>query len=153
MIHPPGRDEDGGTDVGREDGAALVEFALVVTLLLTLVIGTITYGLILGLHQSVTHAASAAARSAVVVPGEDAAVVSRAETVATEQLSWLGSKADVLTVEVPTPTPCPGVPSARCVTVTVRYPYQEHPLIPSFLGLPVPEQIASTATLELEDVA
>lgn len=139
--------------VEREDGAALVEFALVVTLLLTMVIGMLTYGLVLGLHQSVTHAAAAAARSAVVVPGEDAAVVARATTVASEQLSWLGAKADAITVDVPAPAPCPGLPSARCVTVTVRYPYQDRPLIPSFLGLPVPEQIASTATLELEAVS
>lgn len=139
--------------MGREDGAALVEFALVVTLLLTFVIGTLTYGLILGLHQSVTHAASAAARSAAVVPGEDAAVVARARAVATDQVSWLGAKADAVTVDVPTPGPCPGAPSARCVTVTVRYPYAERPLIPSFLGLPVPDAVSSTAVLELEAVS
>jgi Flp pilus assembly protein TadG len=132
-----------------EDGAALVEFALVSVLLLLLVIGILSYGLILGLHQSITHTASAAARAAVVVPPDE--IPQTITAVVDRQLSWLGGRGDLIT---PTHAivPCNGSPARQCVRVTVSYPYQQAPFIPSLLGLPIPQTITSTATLELEDL-
>ena len=42
-------------------GQALIEFALVLPLLLVLILGTFQVGLLLGLHQSLSHAAREAA--------------------------------------------------------------------------------------------
>ncbi|MTV25044.1 hypothetical protein FTX61_06375 [Nitriliruptoraceae bacterium ZYF776] len=130
----------------EESGAALVEFALVVIPLLLLLIGMITYGLILGLQQSVVHTASAAARAAIVTPADQ--IETRIDQVAGQQLSWLGSRGTHVST---TSTVGPCAASGReCVTVTVTYPYKDQPIIPGFLGLPVPDRITSTATLELE---
>lgn len=141
----------------HDDGAALVEFALVVVLLLTLLLGTISYGLILGLHQSVTHAASAAARAAIVVPavpGQDRedAIRERVNETVAEQLAWLGTKREhVLPVAEPVVIDCPGS-TGRCVRVVVAYPYDQHPIIPTFPFVFTPEWISSTAVLELEPI-
>ena len=133
-----------------EGGAALVEFALVLIPLMLLFYGTVMYGLILGLQQSITHTASAAARAAIVTPEQD--IPDRVEEVATQQLSWLGSKAVHFDDPAPVVGPCgySGDSDRRCVTVTIRYPYAEHPIVPTLLGIPVPTALSSTATLELE---
>lgn len=132
----------------REDGAALVELALVIVVLLTLVVGTITYGMALGLHQSITHAASSAARAAITLPAHDAgAIDARARGVVDDQLAWLGARSD----HVQTHTrvePCSG--AGQCVHIEVTYPYGTMPIVPSFLGLPIPEHIGSTAVAQLE---
>ncbi len=47
----------------RERGAAAVEFALVVPLLLTLVFGIISYGYLLSFRQSLSQAAAEGARA------------------------------------------------------------------------------------------
>lgn len=130
----------------REDGAALVEFAFVATLLLTLVIGMITYGLALGLNQSIVHTASAAARAGVVVTPDE--VPGRVDAVSAQQLSWLGSRGSHVDTSHAI-EPCVSS-TATCLTVTVSYPYAEQPLVPSFLGLPLPDTLSSTAVLEME---
>lgn len=130
----------------RESGAALLEFALVLVPLLLLFIGIITYGLILGLQQSIVHTASAAARAAIVTPTDQ--ISTRVDQVAGQQLSWLGSRG----THVSTTTvvgPCASS-TRECVTVTVSYPYGDQPIIPSLLGIPTPTTLTSTATLELE---
>lgn len=50
----------------REDGAVLVEFALVLPLLLLLVLGTMQFGIFLNAKINETHLASSAARYAAV---------------------------------------------------------------------------------------
>jgi Flp pilus assembly protein TadG len=52
----------------RERGAAFVEFALVVPLLFSLVLGGLTGGIVLSRKQSLTHAAREGARYGAVVP-------------------------------------------------------------------------------------
>lgn len=125
-----------------EAGAAIVEFAIVSLLLVTLLVGVVSYGLILGLHQSITHAASEAARSAIG-PSTDDAV----RQVARDRLAWL--PADRLPL-VDVPPPVRGVGACTsCIEVTVSYPYRGNELIPSFL--PVPEVLTSTAVVDLGD--
>lgn len=137
-----------GVIKNHEEGAALVEMALVIVVLLTLVVGTITYGMALGLHQSITHAASSAARASITLSADDvAAIDARARSAVDGQLSWLGTRA----THVQTQTrvePCSDV--GQCVHITVTYPYGAMPIVPSFLGLPIPEHIGSTAVAQLE---
>lgn len=68
----------------KEDGAALIEFAIVLPLLLTLIFGTIEFGLFFFNKQVLTNAVREGARRGVVmrsqprsVSEEDAAVVAR----------------------------------------------------------------------------
>ena len=52
----------------REDGAAAVEFALVVPLLLLLLFGIISYGYMLSFRQALSQSAAEGARAAAVSP-------------------------------------------------------------------------------------
>lgn len=123
-----------------EDGAAIVEFAIVTTLLSTLLLGIVSYGLILGLHQSITHAASEAARAAIAAPNDLGAV----EQVAHDRLSWLPGDRRSLVAVAASHQGC-----ANCIHVTVSYPYAGNELVPSFL--PTPAVLSSTAVLDLGD--
>ncbi len=67
---PPGHQPGGGMRRGpRERGAAAVEFALVLPLLLLLVLGGIDYGLYFSDSMALRDAARAGARSAALEPG------------------------------------------------------------------------------------
>lgn len=133
----------------EEDGAALVEFALVLIPLLLLTIGTLGFALTLGLQQSVTHAASAAAReSAVVVAdsstGREAAIQGRSEEVVAEQLSWLGAAVPAVTTEFP---------DGRVrVTVATDNPFRGIGLTLGPLDVRPPARLSSSATIDLEDL-
>lgn len=52
----------------REDGAALVEFALVISLLFLIIFGIIEFGRIFNAQITVTHAAREGARIGVITP-------------------------------------------------------------------------------------
>lgn len=124
-----------------ESGAALVEFGLVLVPLLILVVGALIFSLTLGLQQSTTHAASAAAREAVVAPGNDpAAIQTRVNQVVGQQLSWLPAA---------NPTsPATIVDGRVTVTVTVDNPFSAL----GIFGLRPPAQLTSEAVLQLENV-
>jgi Flp pilus assembly protein TadG len=80
-----------------ERGATLVEAALVLPVFLLILFGIIGFGVDLGLQQSVTHAASEAARGAISAPslnpGEAACTAWKNEVTASiaSSLSWLPS--------------------------------------------------------------
>lgn len=85
-------------DRDRERGAALVEFSLVMVLLITLLLGIITFGLLLSLKQTITQASAEGARAAVTAFGTPAAAtlpaakadaVARAEARAREVMGWV----------------------------------------------------------------
>jgi Flp pilus assembly protein TadG len=65
MSMPKSRREPGARGRG-DDGVALVEFAFVSVLLLTLVFGIISFGLILSFKQDLTRAAAEGARAGAV---------------------------------------------------------------------------------------
>lgn len=134
---PPPHVHDG------ERGAALVEFALVLIPLLILIIGTLAFALTLGLQQSVTHAASAAAREAVVAePGEE---LDTARAAVGSQLSWLGGSApagdDVVVA----------VDDRVTVTIEMDNPFRGIGFTARFFGNEIdvrpPAQLRSSATL------
>ena len=81
-----------------ETGAALVEFSLVAVLLITLLLGIISFGLLLSLKQTITQSAAEGARAAVTAFGTPAAAdlvaakadaVDRAEARAREVMGWV----------------------------------------------------------------
>jgi Flp pilus assembly protein TadG len=96
-----------------ERGAELLEFALVVVLLITLLYGIITYGVILAAQATVTQAAADAARSGIVqgtgtqtcngTNGVSAAGCAAVQEAATD-LGWMNKNGCVETVVTTTPT-------------------------------------------------
>ncbi len=141
----------------RDDGAAAVEFALVVPLLVLLLFGIISYGVMLSLRQTISQAAAEGARAAAVEFTEDE---KQAEGVAAvdEALNSFGitcaggalvkNGGNVGSCEVTAPGPCqPAAPGVTCVRVTITYDYRDHPIVPSFpgVGYVMPSQLSYSA--------
>ena len=136
-----------------ERGAELIEFAVVIVLLITLLYGIITYGVILAAQATVTQAAADAARSGIVAASAN--VVSQAEAQAGTDVGWMnkgtcGTSGTTITC-VATEIPCPSNAANTCVKVTVTYNYGSSPLFPELPGLGVitPSTISSTNILQL----
>ncbi len=72
----------------REDerGAEMIEFAIVVVLLITLLYGLITYGVILAAQSTITQAAADASRSGIVTAST---AVATAEAQACADIGWM----------------------------------------------------------------
>lgn len=149
-----------------ERGAAAVEFALVVPLLLLLVFGIVQYGYMLTYRQAISQGAAEAARSAAVSFGTtSSAKVALAVTTLNQTLSAQGvtcgisggatsgnltrSGTTVGTCSV-TVAACANQTTVNCVTVTVDHSYKDHPLIPSVgLGIAMPDHLAYTAVAQV----
>lgn len=156
-------------DPGEDErGAELIEFAVVVVLLITLLYGIITYGLILGAQATITQAAADAARSGIV---SSSTAVSTAESQACTDVGWMNktcgtpvtyntsnctfspNPADAITAFACTEN-CPSnsVNSVNtCLAVTVSYNYAGTPLFPELPGLNVitPSTMFSTNVVQL----
>jgi Flp pilus assembly protein TadG len=160
-----------------ERGAELLEFALVVVLLITLLYGIITYGVILAAQSTVTQAAADGARAGIVqgtgttncngntVSAAGCAAVQQAST----DLGWMNKGTCYQTVTsngVTTPVggsisnpiscaattvACPSNAVNTCLSLTVSYNYASAPLFPELPGLSVitPSTISSTNVLQL----
>lgn len=141
-----------------DDGAALLEFALVSILLFTLIFGIIQFGLILSFDQDVTRAAAEGARGgAVAVPLSsetyDVAAQNAATSATREAVEQMGGRFEgtgcttagmQCTVSI---IDCPEQPSFRCVQVRVVYDYDSSPLygnIPLISAF-YPDQVQATS--------
>lgn len=130
----------------QEDGAAAVEFALVLIPLLTLVLGVLGYGFMLSFRQSVSQAAAEGARAAAVAPpsaNRQAIAFAAIETAMSKKCNVPGT---YLTCAVSTPSSC-----TTCVAVTATYAYTSDPTKPVFLGLGLvmPDKLTYTATARI----
>ena len=78
------------TRLGRRDerGAEMVEFAFVVVLLIALLYGIISYGLVLAAQSTITQAAADGARAGIVASSIGAATA--AENQASTDIGWMG---------------------------------------------------------------
>ena len=163
--------------VGRrargDQGAAIVEFALVAVLLLTIVFGIINFGLILSFKQDVTRAAAEGARAgAVALPSTTEGFLDArrlAADVATRQavegfnqecgVGGMSCIAQIHDCDFTPPNDTSEVPNAGysttpapdCVTVKITYDYENDPIIvPVPLFEPfIPEQIKATSVVRL----
>ena len=133
----------------------MIEFSLVAGLLMFFIYAIAAFGLILAQKNSITQAATEGARSALSVPGvalpTDTQRTTQALTTVAKTLSWMGSKfqaGDATAVIDGCSSPAD---TARCITVTITYPYATRPLLPQApgLGLITPNQIKSTAVLRI----
>ena len=109
--------------LGRHDerGAEMVEFAFVVVLLIALLYGIISYGLVLAAQSTVTQAAADAARSGIVV-SSTAAAVATAEGQAANDVSWMGKGCHETGVTGSASSPITCAASARDLPVERQQP-------------------------------
>lgn len=123
---------------GRERGAAAVEFALILPLLLVIVFGIVNFGFMLSDRQAVSQAAAEGARAAAVALSNQEAAGEGAirDALGTQRLSCAGN---VCTVDI---APCANDASKQCATADVTLAYA--PLIPGF-DLIFPDDLSYTA--------
>lgn len=121
-----------------DEGAALVEFALVSVLLATLIFGIINFGLLLSFKQDMTRAAAEGARQgAVAYPASDALVDAQAATATAVQGFDRTCNSGGLTCNVDVHDCDQAIPDADwaastdpdCVTVELVYDYDHYPLL------------------------
>ena len=148
----------------HERGAAAVEFAIVVPLLLLLLFGIISYGYMLSFRQAISQGAAEGARAAAVKPSGTATTtlqtVMRAAiddalgsysvrcngTSLEHQTggSWVPAVSCTLTVAA-----CTNNATANCATVALSYTYSDDPLVPKIPLVPVPDTLSYTTSVEI----
>jgi Flp pilus assembly protein TadG len=151
-----------------ESGAELVEFAFVVVLLIALLYGIISYGLILGAQATLNQAAADGARAGIVVPSTTTAALcatttspatpcSTADGEAGNDVGWMdkgtcATSATIITC-VTTEAPCPSNANVECLTTVVKYNYAASPLFPELPGMDVitPSTLTATNTLQISN--
>ena len=138
--------------LGKQRGAAAIEFAVVFVFFFAIFYGIVSYSLPMLMMQSFNNAAAEAARQAVaLVPGE-ADYQANSQTVVNDALGWMSATAFARVI-----TTASGPDSDSIFSVTVSYPYKDHPLVP-FLSLPgvgqiprVPDNLTATASIKLSE--
>lgn len=130
-----------------QDGAAVVEFALVVPLLLAILCGVISYGYMLSFRQAMSQGAAEGARAAAVwaaayTTAQDAERTAAARAAIGQATDSYGVDCDSGATCTVTIVPCA---TARCVRVTVTYPYGTDPLTPQLPFVPMPDTLSYTA--------
>ena len=124
-------------------GAVAAEFALLLPVLLTILFGTIEFGMIMYSRELITNASREGARAGIVQvsPKPTAGTIT---TIATTYLTGTGISLAQVTIAVPAFGGGTGTPVT--VTATYRYPWLI-PYIPTLLGLPAPLPIAMSTTM------
>ncbi|GAA1521653.1 pilus assembly protein [Nocardioides humi] len=125
----------------RDRGAAAVEFALILPVLMLIVVGIINYGDMLSVRQSVSQAASEGARAAAVTTGSDTERMTTARKAVDDALAAQQQECTASGCTV-TIAPCAGEATKQCATVKVEIAYDG--LIPGF-GLVLPDTLTYTA--------
>jgi Flp pilus assembly protein TadG len=138
-----------------ERGAELLEFAFVVVLLITLLYGIITYGVILAAQATITQAAADGARSGSVTTTPAATAEAQAAT----DVGWMnkgtcglpGSGTAITCYATPVACPSNLSGNQQCLKVTVTYNYNSNPIFPLLPGLSLitPSVISSTNVIQI----
>jgi Flp pilus assembly protein TadG len=141
-----------------ERGAAVLEFALVVVLLMMFIYGIAAFGILLATKNNITHAAAEGARSALSVSDLPAATldarrITQAQNTVASRLSYLGSKyqASDTSATIGLCNASDPADTSKCITVTITYPWSARPIIPSApgLGIVMPNNLRATAVVRL----
>lgn len=140
----------------KQAGGAAIEFAVVFPLFFMIFYAIVTYGLIMVAQQSITLAAEEGARAALRFAADNAARDTNAQNAAIGTGSAAAWLADRLDFDGGLLESCPySVGTSRCYRVTVTYPdYRTNPLVPliigPLMGVVVPEQLSSTAVVQID---
>ncbi len=116
-------------------GAAVVEFALILPLLLLLVFGIIEFGFLIYNKAMITNASREAARTGIVYrsdrSGVDTVIAATVDNYLEDFLVTFGGTGIHTTTTIPTTTT--GLSTGESLTVTVTYPYQ-FLIVPAFIS-------------------
>lgn len=136
-----------------------VEFALVAPLLLLLIFGIISYGVMLSFRQNLSQAAAEGARAAAVAPAsptdpEEYGAVAQAEAAVASALGdgYACSRGALLKDDVAVGV-CK-IEESSCeagscpYTVELSYRYGDHPLVPKFPLIPMPNVLSYSSSAE-----
>lgn len=134
----------------REDrGAAAVEFALIVPLLLLLVFAMISFGMMLSFRQTLSQAATEGARAAAV-ERDPTERETQAFDAVNDAMAAVNKRCGTggLVCDVGAATTCG---SGQCITVTVTYAYRDNPMVVSapFADELLPEELTYAATVRV----
>ncbi|MEY2452302.1 MAG: hypothetical protein QOD92_1876 [Acidimicrobiaceae bacterium] len=131
-----------------DQGMAVVEMALVGTILVFLLFGILVFGYLMSFRQNMVQAASEGARAGAVAASGNASA--DATAAAQQSIGGFHSCTDGLTCAVVEGF-CPSAPTIHCVTVTLTYDYENHPLLPDvpIIGAFLPDTITATAVAEV----
>lgn len=119
-----------------------MEFALIVPILIMLVFGVLSYGLMLSFRQSISQSAAEGARAAAVAPAtaDRQAIAFEAIGAAMDATCNAG----YLVCTAATPAAC------GCMEVTVTYDYAADPSKPKLMfGFALPDRLSYTAVAEI----
>jgi Flp pilus assembly protein TadG len=131
--------------------------AFVLVPLSMMLFGIIVYGYLMSFRQNMTQAAAEGARAGAVAPRDNDPLTHvyayNQALAATEQA--LGSFDESctngrMTCEITFPV-CPDSPGFTCVTVTVRYDYEHHALMPDIplVSAAIPSEFVSSSTAQI----
>jgi Flp pilus assembly protein TadG len=123
-------------------GAAAVEFALVLPLLLTLVLGSIDWGWFFFIDQLVTNAAREGARAGSVLPPRPTSTASQAEDAAEQAASAYLTRATLAPKGVAASFTT--VDGTDAIQVTITYPVGS---LTGFLSALMPANAVATAVM------
>lgn len=127
-----------------EDGAAVLEFAIVATVLLAILYGIVSFGVLLAVEHSLTHAAAEGARAAVgAADGQEVATSADATR---DAIGWLAGWVEPSDVTSSIST-CSYDATLDCVRVRIDYPYSSRPVLPAFplVGFVIPDNVRTEA--------
>lgn len=130
-----------------QEGAAALELAATLPVLLLLFWGVLTYGLFFAFEHQVNEATAGAARDAVSARTETDAI-SVAQSSVDQRLGAFSGLVDPASVTV-TVADCPTLPGVRCITVAVDHDYRARPVVPAIVTSALPERVDSTSVVQL----
>lgn len=143
-----------------DDGSTLVEFSFVFILFVFITYALVAFGMALSMKHTLTQASAEGARAAIPAwqwcrsqPDPDGcvadAVAARARQVIADAQG--AARAGVATITPVIGSCTGGSGSARCVTLTVDYPYGAAPIVPSApgLGVVLPDHMRSTSVVQV----
>lgn len=146
-----------------QQGAAAVEFALLVPLICILVFATMSYAYMFSFRQTLSQATAEGARAAVggskgtgcsptaaSFPAGICPAQSAASSAVANVMGQYGMACGTnhLSCTLSQPTACTAG-AGTCMTVTVSYPYRDHDLLPTVpgLGFTLPSQLSFSTTV------
>ena len=132
-------------------GAASVEFAVVVPVLLLLMLGIVYYGVIFAMQQMLTLAAEEGARAALRYQSTNTQRVAAAYSAVSSVLpSFISGRVQTNQSSTPLVT-CQNVAGMQCLSVVLTMPLTtgNNPLLPAIPLLPVPTTLTGSAVVQL----
>src|SRR5919201_6346799 len=138
--------------IRSERGAAIVEFAIVLPLLLLFIFGIIDFGRALYMKNNLTLAAREGARIASVQgPYPTFSPVNLTVIAPRVKLNTLPFGGDSVKTSMISATVDVGLPNSNYVTVTIsNYPFKWLTPLPTLLGFPNPLNMSASATMRWE---